>query len=80
MYVKICLKTIGEAYGLTVNEPVLHLGVVAHVFNLNTLGSDRQGQTSKFEARLVFKVKSGTARTIQGHLVSNKHALLLQGL
>jgi hypothetical protein len=46
-------------------------GVVAHTFNPSTPGG-RGRRISKFEASLVYKVSSRTARAIQRNPVSKK--------
>jgi hypothetical protein len=46
-------------------------GVVAHTFNPSTLGG-RGRRISEFEASLVYKVSSRTARAIQRNPVSKK--------
>ena len=45
--------------------------MVAHAFNPSTLGG-RSRQISEFEASLVYRVNSRTARAIQRHPVSKK--------
>jgi hypothetical protein len=47
-------------------------GVVAHAFNPSTREAEAGG-FSEFEASLVYKVSSRTARAIQRHPVSKKN-------
>jgi hypothetical protein len=45
-------------------------GVVAHTFNPSTWEAEAGGRISEFEASLVYKVSSRTAKVIQRNLVS----------
>jgi hypothetical protein len=52
----------------------MKLGVMAHAFNPNTREAEAGGLISEFEASLVYRVSSRTARAIQRNLVSKNQA------